>query len=161
MQCACATLSSVIWPAEQYFSALSHKRHDYRREKKIIEHKLCVLNFSTSFVWNISHSKKNSARYYQMYIGIHVSCYSCRILIKENGFFSTDFRKVLRYRISYISNSGRWDDPGGLTCDEAQTVACRSFPNGLQQARRSKKTHFTLSQSFAIAPMVTYCIPAL
>jgi hypothetical protein len=29
----------------------------------VIEHKMRVLVFSTIFVWNISHSKKNSARY--------------------------------------------------------------------------------------------------
>jgi hypothetical protein len=27
-------------------------------------HKKCVLGFSTTFAWNISHSKKNSARHY-------------------------------------------------------------------------------------------------
>ena len=29
----------------------------------IMENKMCVLIFCTNFVWNISHSKKNSARY--------------------------------------------------------------------------------------------------
>ena len=43
------------------FSALSHKRHDFR--EKDSEHKMCVLIFSTTFIQNISHSKKNSARY--------------------------------------------------------------------------------------------------
>jgi hypothetical protein len=44
-----------------FFFKLSHKRHDFR--KTIIENKMCVLIFSTTFVWNISHSKKNLARY--------------------------------------------------------------------------------------------------
>jgi len=30
---------------------------------KKTEHKICVLIFSTTFVWQISHSKKNRARY--------------------------------------------------------------------------------------------------
>jgi len=33
-------------------------------KKKVIEHKSCVLISSTAFVWHISHSTKNSARYY-------------------------------------------------------------------------------------------------
>jgi hypothetical protein len=36
MQCACAILS-VAWPAVQYFSTLSHKRH----LKKVVERKAC------------------------------------------------------------------------------------------------------------------------
>ena len=53
----------IIWPAPalQYFSILSHKRHDFR--KQVTEHKMCFSILSTPFVWNISHSKKNWARY--------------------------------------------------------------------------------------------------
>jgi hypothetical protein len=39
MQCACAILSSVPCPALQYFSTLSHKRHDFQG-RKVIEHKI-------------------------------------------------------------------------------------------------------------------------
>ena len=63
MQCACSTFSSVVCPALQYFSTLSNKRHDFRM--KVTEYEMCVLIFSTSFVRNISHSEKNSARYDQ------------------------------------------------------------------------------------------------
>ena len=34
-------------------------------EKKVTEHKMFVLIFSTTFVWNVSHSKKKWARYDQ------------------------------------------------------------------------------------------------
>ena len=36
--------------------------------KKVTEHKMCVLNFFTAFIWNVSYSKKNWARY----------CHKCR-----------------------------------------------------------------------------------
>jgi hypothetical protein len=51
-------LLSVAWPAVQYFSTLSHERHDFsKKKKKIIGHEMRVSSFSTTFVWNISHSK--------------------------------------------------------------------------------------------------------
>jgi len=57
-------LSSVASMAPPYFSTLSsHKPHDL--QKTLSEHKMCVLIFSTTFVWNISHSKKKSGKYYQ------------------------------------------------------------------------------------------------
>ena len=69
-----------MWPQSlQYFSTSSHKRHGFRgrirrEKKKAIEHKMCALIFSTRFACNISHSKKNSARYCHKctYIGLDV-----------------------------------------------------------------------------------------
>ena len=42
-------LSSMASPAVQYFSTLSHERHDFRG-KKVIEHNMYVLIYSTIFV---------------------------------------------------------------------------------------------------------------
>ena len=39
-----ATLSSAACPAVQYFSTVFHKRPDFR-EKKVIDHILCVVDF--------------------------------------------------------------------------------------------------------------------
>ena len=56
MKCACALFSPVVCSDKQYVSILSHKQHDLRKKK--IDHKICVLNFFTNFVENISHSKQ-------------------------------------------------------------------------------------------------------
>jgi hypothetical protein len=81
----CANISgplSEACPALPYFSTLSHKRHDFR--KTVTEHKMCVLIFSTTFVWNIFHSKEKWARYDQKCIlGLMKSThYCCQILLK-------------------------------------------------------------------------------
>ena len=47
MQYACSISSSVACPALQNVYTLSHKRHDFR--KKDVEHRMCVLIFSTTF----------------------------------------------------------------------------------------------------------------
>jgi hypothetical protein len=44
------------------FSTLSHYSTIFG--KNVIEHKMCFLIFSTTFVGKISHSKKNSLKYY-------------------------------------------------------------------------------------------------
>jgi len=66
MQSACAILSSVACPAAQYSSTLSHRWHDFRGGEggtgELLSIK-CVFVFYTTFVRNISHSKKDCARY--------------------------------------------------------------------------------------------------
>jgi hypothetical protein len=58
-------LSIVSCLGFPYFSALSHRRHAFR--KKTVTDIKCVLVFFTTFVWKISHTRKNSTRY----------CYIC------------------------------------------------------------------------------------
>jgi len=70
MQCACVILSSVAWPALQYLSTLSHKRHDFR--KKMLNIKLSfdfLCNFSLK---RFSVQEEPNQIWSKMYIGLHV-----------------------------------------------------------------------------------------
>ena len=102
MKCACAVLSSVACPAVQYFSTLCHKRYDYRG-KKLTEREMCVLIFSTTFVWNIFQEELSEISS-KMCIGLYVKCLLHLSGFNENWFFfSTDFRKMFKIQISWKS----------------------------------------------------------
>jgi hypothetical protein len=53
-------LSSATCLAVPYFSTLYHKWLDFRGGRGITARKISVLIFSTTFIWNIPHSKENS-----------------------------------------------------------------------------------------------------
>jgi hypothetical protein len=70
-----------------------------KKKKKITEHKMCVLIFSTTFVWNISHSKKNWARYDWSSLKYPLALSD----FNKTWIFLTEFRKILKYKISWKS----------------------------------------------------------
>ena len=59
--CACAICH--LRPLRFYYICPHYLINGTIFKKKVTEHKMCVLISSTTFVWNISHSKKNWARY--------------------------------------------------------------------------------------------------
>ena len=146
MQCACAILSSVACPALQNFPTLSRKRYDFRG--KVTEHKMCVLTFSTTFVWNISHSKKNSARYCHKCILAFVLLSDCN----ESSFARQikkkpkilNFMKILPVGAEFFLTGGRTDSryeancrfsqflPTNLTTDEQRFPQLDSNPRSQQ-----------------------------
>jgi hypothetical protein len=118
-------LSSVACLAVPYFSTLSHKRHEFR--EKVIEHKMC------DFLWNFwlehSHSK-NSAKYQKNYVCLCVKYPLFLSDFNETWIFSTDFRKILKCKISL--KSVQWDPSyymrtDGQTDMTKQIVAFQNF----------------------------------
>jgi len=110
-----------------YFSILSHKWHSLHWI--VTEHKMFVLIFSTTFVQNTSHSKKNWVRYYHTctYVFTYSTCY----LSDFNQMWTlTDILKI--FNISW--QSVQWE----LNClmltakqmDKTKTTAAhRNFGN--------------------------------
>jgi glucan phosphoethanolaminetransferase (alkaline phosphatase superfamily) len=83
MQRACAVVLFVAFLAPLRFSTWRRERQDFP-EKKFLNIKMCFSIFSTTCIWNISHSKKNWARYCHKCENIFnwISRYSWQILMK-------------------------------------------------------------------------------
>jgi hypothetical protein len=102
MQCACIVLyCQVVCLAPQYFSTLSHKRHDFR--EKVIEHKMRVLVFSTNFSENFLFFEEMSEIWSKMCIGHHVKYPLFLSFFDDTWIVWSDFGKVLKYKILWKS----------------------------------------------------------
>ena len=129
MQWAC-TISSVFCPAVQCLSTLSYEPHDFR--EKVTEHKICVLFFSITFVWKFSHSKKWARYDKKMYAGLHVKYLLFMSDFNKTWIFSIDFRKILKYQISW--KSFRWE-PSCSERTDRHDEANRHFSQFCERAK--------------------------
>ena len=80
---------------------------------KVIEHKMCVLILTATFVWNISHSKKYSVKYY----------HKCENFLMENTrYFCLILRKLefSRHVFEKYSNMNFYENPSS----ESQVAPC-------------------------------------
>ena len=142
-----------------FFPTLSRKRHDLWGGGELMNTKWCVSIFSTTFVWNVSHSKKNSARY-----NTNVARSSCKIQailvrFKRNLEFSLrifEERPNIKFRENSFSGSRivpRKHSRARARADEGRrqwrtgttklTVVLRSFAN----AHNTNAYSFTLRTS--------------
>jgi hypothetical protein len=96
-----------------HFSTLYHKLHDYK--EKVIEYKMCVLNFSTTCLGNISYSKMNWARYNKCtYVFMWSTRYFWQIL-KKPRFSRQIFTKYSNTKFNENPFSGSRVVPCGRT----------------------------------------------
>jgi hypothetical protein len=101
----CAILYCHLWLvcglAVAYFSTLSPKLYSFDK-KKLIEHKMCVLIVCTTFVWDVSTSRRIQR---DIIINVHRS--SCKvpvILLDFNEtWFSQHVWKIPTYQIPWKS----------------------------------------------------------
>ena len=105
-----------LWPAPalQYFSTYLINGTIF--EKVTRTHNL-VLLFSTTFVWNISHSKKKWASMIK-YVHVYRSSGKVSLILSdfnETWIFLTDFRKILKYKFHENPFGGSGVAPWGRT----------------------------------------------
>jgi hypothetical protein len=126
MPCAGAILP-VSSLAPPYFSTLSHKRHDFR--KQVAETKMCILIFST-FISKIFHSKTKFARYCRKCekSSCKVSVIFCRILMKRK-FSRPIFEKSSNIKFHQNPSIGSRVVPCGQTDMTKLIVVFRNFAN--------------------------------
>jgi len=98
MQRAWALLYCQLWPVWLYHIFPHYLINEMVIGKKVTEHKIRFFIYSTSFVRNISHSKKISARYYHKF-SREVPVF--RIKWKFN--ILDRFWKIRKYQISWKS----------------------------------------------------------
>jgi len=65
-------------PCSTIFFHIFSQRALFSKKKRVTEHKMCVLIFSTNFIWNISHCKKKWARYDK---NLHWSSYKVPLVL--------------------------------------------------------------------------------
>jgi len=102
MQSACAVVCCHLWPAGSttfcYITSWTAWLGGGFIEYNFF---LFYIIFYTIVVWNISLSKKNSARYFGKcaQVFVYSASYSCQIVMKFE--FLTDFRKNLEYHLNF------------------------------------------------------------
>jgi hypothetical protein len=93
-------LSTLACPGVPYFSTLSHKWHNFRKE--VFFYIKCVLIFSTKFFWNVSIRKIRRDVCQNICVGLYLILSD----FNQTWVFSTDFRKTSKYQISWNPSSG-------------------------------------------------------
>jgi len=129
-------VSPVACPAVKYFSTLPHKGHDFYI-KKIIEHKMCVLIFSTTLFEKFLIFRRTERDMIQ-YMYIYIYIYIYRMSQEECARFreSVPYVKVYRYNPKHLcpklngyrDNGQRkvWSSCGSTHCTYQLTVLSMS-----------------------------------
>jgi hypothetical protein len=120
---------------------------------------MCVFIFSKIFVWNISHSWKNLARYDQKCVSVFIwsTRYSCLILMKWNFLdrFSKNIQISNLFKIHLMGaelfHEDRWTDTRTNSHDEASS----RFPQLCERAYRPWMYSIKSSKSKIIAPTIS------
>ena len=108
-----------LWPVSLYniFSTLSYKRHDFRGIKKKLLNIKCVFWFSIQLLSEIFLilRRNEQGMIKKMYFGVHVKYPLFLSDFNETWICATDFRKILKYQISW--KSVQWEPSCSMRTD--------------------------------------------
>ena len=133
-------LSTVASPALQYCYTLSHTEHD---------HKMCVLIFFASFIWNSYNSKNNWAWHYHKCTSVFMwsTDYSCQIILKLK-FSRQSFEESQKKKNQILWKSVQWE-PSCSTRTDKRTdkhgEASFRFPQFCKSALKRNTIQFFFS----------------
>jgi len=115
-----------------FFHIISKTARFFFLKKRVTEQKICVGNFSTTYIWNIFILRRikwdiiTNARK----VFIYIIRYACQILMKLE-FCQRVFEKILKYHILFKSSSGSRIALGGRADRQTEatkiTVASYNF----------------------------------
>ena len=105
----CVTLYCHLWSVCLYCTLPHYLIKDMIFGGKKLLNTKCVLIFSTTVIRNISHSKKNL----DIIINVHASSKYLLFLsdVKEAWIILADFRKIFKFKFSWMSCSVNWAVP--------------------------------------------------
>jgi hypothetical protein len=93
-------------PSSTVFFHIILYRHDFRRIK-FTEHKMCVLIFSSNLSETFLILRIIELDMIKMCIGLHVKYPLFLSDFNDTRIFSTDFRKIIKYQLSW--KSAQWN----------------------------------------------------
>jgi len=116
-----------------------------KKRKYCTEHKIVFFIFTATFICNISHPKKNRARYYHE-CTVHSSL--CKVLLVLSVFAKFElprliFKKSSNIRFHENPSSGNRVVPCGQTDMTQLTVADRNFANATKMLKKKQITSDT------------------
>ena len=97
--------------------------------KNVIECKICVLIFCTTFAWNISHSKKNWEEHKCILVFMQSTHYSCKILMTFEFSWQIFEKKISNIKFHENLFSGSWVVSCGHMDGHDEPVSFCSFAN--------------------------------